>query len=129
MTPGIHEGGVTSVCIDPANPTRVVTNSLASSLHLVDVRAGKVVGTFEDESFSTRHSHGVCSISPDGQFVAAGSDSGEVFVWDVTKGVLQRKLADDSGGPLGGIDWRLRTENGEPQIAAINRKGAIVLLR
>jgi WD40 repeat protein len=130
LTIGIQQGGITSVCIDPREKTRVLTNCLASALHIIDVRAGKAIRTLRHDDFSTTHGHAGCTISPNGQFVAAGSDNGEVFVWDVAKGELKTRLASGGGGgvsPVIGIDWRESRDKESPQIASLDRKGAVVL--
>jgi autophagy-related protein 16-1 len=126
-TIGIQEGGITSVCIDPREKTRVLTNCLASALLIIDVRAGKAIQTLRHDDFSTNHGRAGCAISPNGQFVAAGSDNGEVFVWDVAKGELKTRLASGGVSPVIGIDWRESRDKETPQIATLDRKGVVVL--
>lgn len=126
---GIHEGGLTSVQFNPTDSTQVLTNSLDSSLKIVDVRSGIAIHTFRHREFSTSHGWSRSVFSPDGRYVASGSSSntGTIFVWDASDGQLKAKL--DSGGHIAGvagIDW-CRGGSGGQQVASLDRKGVLVL--
>jgi autophagy-related protein 16-1 len=124
---GIHEGGITSVQFNPSDSTQVLTNSLDSSLKIVDVRTGTAVQTLRHAEFSTSHGWSRSVYSPDGRYVASGSSSnGNVFVWDTSNGELKAKLSGGHQAGVVGIDW-CRGGSGGQQVASIDRKGVLVL--
>jgi len=65
----MHEGGITSVQFDPTNRTQVLTNSLDSSLKIVDIRTGTAMHTLQHQGFNTVHGWSRSSFSPDGNYV------------------------------------------------------------
>jgi autophagy-related protein 16 len=118
---GLHEGGITSVQFHPTNAMQVLTNGKDSCLKLVDVRTCTALQTFAHDQFRTAFQYSSASFSPDGTnelgsvvvvfarrdsnnrafvctyagtFAASGSStSGEIFVWRVADGQLEKKLS------------------------------------
>jgi WD40 repeat protein len=108
--------------------TRVLTNSLDSTLKIVDARNCMAVCTLRHAEFSTAHSWSRGVMSPDGRYVAAGSGSpsGNAFVWDAVDGSLKKKLSGAHKTGIVGIDWS-RGGNSGQQVATLDRKGVLVL--
>jgi len=122
----MHEAGITSVQFSPASSTLVLTNGLDSCLKLVDVRIGTAVHTFRDPDFSTVHSYSKGVLSPNGQYVAAGSNSnGTVFVWDAVHGSLRAQLPGHESGVCG-IDWG-RGGSSNQQVSTMDGRGNLIL--
>jgi WD40 repeat protein len=128
----IHEGAITSVRFQSGSGgvsggTQVLTNSMDSSLKLVDVRTGTAIHTFRHPEFATSYGWSSACFSPGGgAYVAAGSNStGEVLVWSTADGTLRAKLSGHTGGVCG-VDWGRGGSNGQ-QVASIDRKGLLIL--
>jgi WD40 repeat protein len=133
----IHEGIVTSVRFSPVDATKVVTNGLDSTLHVVDLRTGGVVETFQNAELSTTQSWSSVTWSPNGRFVATGSNAtGIVFVWNILTGVLTKVSPPPSAGEdtkvstattgIVSVDW-CRGGPGGQQFATLDRRGKLIL--
>ncbi|KAL5968605.1 Autophagy-related protein 16-1 [Taenia solium] len=62
------------------------------TLHVVDLRQNSVLKTFQAEDF---HVHADCvrpCFSPDGAFIACGSQNGDIFVWNANTGNVESIL-------------------------------------
>lgn len=124
---GLHESGITSVQFNPSDSTQVLTNSLDSSLKVVDLRTGTAIHTFRHAEFMTSHGWSSSCFSPDGRYAAAGSSSnGCIFVWETDKGELKAKLKGGHKAAVVGIDWCRGGSLGQ-QVASADRKGVLVL--
>ena len=76
--------------------------------------------------FRTLTNHASCALSPDGNYAAAGSaGTGEVFVWRVADGKLEKKLGGHAAA-VGGVAWGRGGTNGQ-QVASVDKKGVLVL--
>jgi len=62
----LHKDSITSVNINPAMSTQVLTQGKDSCLKIVDVRTGNVVHTLRHEEFRTGYNWSSSSFSPDG---------------------------------------------------------------
>lgn len=124
--PNLHGGGTTSVHWNPKNSHEVLTNGRDSSLKIVDVRTSTVISTFCDPGFRTLSNYASCSFSPDGLYVAAGSgDCGDIFVWNIAKNSLEKRLSGHKNGAAG-LAWGRGGTNGQ-QVASIDKTGALIL--
>mmetsp|Transcript_3308 Transcript_3308/g.7193 ORF Transcript_3308/g.7193 Transcript_3308/m.7193 type:complete len:599 (+) Transcript_3308:472-2268(+) len=123
---GIHEGGVTSVQFSPTDNTKLLTNGRDSTLKLVDVRTCTTVQTLRHPDFRTMMNHVSAALSPDGVYAAAGSGTtGDVFVWRVSDGKLEKKLSAHQAGVCG-VAWGRGGTNGQ-QVASVDKNGVLVL--
>ena len=120
---------------NPTDSAQVLTNSLDSSLKIVDLRTGTALYTFRHAEFSTSHGWSSSCFSPDGRYVAAGSSAnGSLFVWDTLlassedpqQQQLKAKLTGGHKAAVVGIDWCRGGSSGQ-QVASLDRKGVLVL--
>jgi autophagy-related protein 16-1 len=126
--PGIHEGGIASVHFNPVDNTQVLTNSLDSTLKIVDIRAGLALFTFKHAEYGVSSSWPSRAVfSPDGLYVAAGSNSnGTIFVWNTSDGKLKSMLNGVHASGVIGVAWG-RGGSGGQQVASLDRKGVLIL--
>ena len=110
----------------PGNSHEILTNGRDSTLKIVDARTKAVLKTFTDTGFQTLTNHASSSFSPDGAYVAAGSgESGDVFVWKVASGELEKRLGAHQCGGVG-LAWGMGGTNGQ-QVASIDKSGVLIL--
>uniref|UniRef100_A0A8C4KMN0 Autophagy related 16 like 1 n=1 Tax=Dromaius novaehollandiae TaxID=8790 RepID=A0A8C4KMN0_DRONO len=69
--------------------TELLTCSRDDLLKIIDLRVSAVKQTF----------------SPDGNYVAAGSADGALYVWNVLTGKLERTLAKHHSSPINAVAW------------------------
>lgn len=122
----LHQGGVTSVQFSPNNSTQILTNGRDSTLKLVDMRTCATLQVFQHPEFRTLLNYASCSLSPDGMYAAAGSTStGDVFVWKVSDGSVEKKMKAHETGVCG-LAWGSGGTSGQ-QVATVDRNGVLVL--
>ena len=133
----VHEGGVTSVRFSPVDATKVLTNGMDSTLRVIDLRTGTAVETLRDSDLSTVQTWSSATWSPNGRFVAAGSNStGVLMVWNILTGAVSKVSThpttqtknSDSVVHTGicGVDWGRGGSSGQ-QVATLDRRGKLVL--
>ena len=122
----MHQGGITSVAFDPSDSRQLLTNCLDSTLRLIDLRSGRVTRTMKHEKFATFHGTSAACLSPDGKYVAAGSNNGSVFIWDASNGKSVSSFGGGHESPVIGVDWSVGGSGG-PQVATMDRRGSMVL--
>ena len=131
----LHDGGITSVQFSPVDATKVLTNGLDSTLRVIDLRTGTPVETLRDADLSTVQTWSKAVWSPNGRYVAAGSNAtGILFVWNILSGVLTKvstnptQTNSDNVVHTGicGVDWGRGGSSGQ-QVATIDRRGGLVL--
>lgn len=124
--PNLHEGGVTSVQWNPKSSHEILTNGRDSTLKIVDARVNCAISTFHEVGFRTLSNYASSSFSPDGLYVAAGGgDTGDIFVWNVAKNKLVKKLSGHDKGVLS-LAWGRGGTNGQ-QVATIGKDGVLIL--
>ncbi|KAL7528327.1 hypothetical protein ACHAXR_002387 [Thalassiosira sp. AJA248-18] len=124
--PLLHEGGVTSVQWKPGNSHEILSNGRDSTLKIVDARTKAIIKTFHDPGFRTLTNHASASFSPDGSYIAAGSgDNGDICVWNVTSGELEKRLSAHQCGAVG-VAWGMGGTNGQ-QVSSIDKSGTLLL--
>ena len=122
----LHSGGVTSVNFNPNNNSEILSAGRDDTLKIVDVRqTGQTLQTFNHPDFRIDLSYAACAISPDGKYAAAGSSTGDVFVWRIIDGKLEKQLNGHDTGVVG-IAWDRGGSNGQ-QFASVDKKGNLFL--
>ena len=131
----VHEGVITSVQFSPVDATKVLTNGMDSILNVIDLRTGNAVETFRDSDLSTIQTWSKAVWSPNGRYVAAGSNStGILLVWDVFTGSLSKVYTNPSQNDsddvvhtgICGVDWGRGGPSGQ-QVATLDRRGKLVM--
>jgi autophagy-related protein 16 len=117
---------VTSVQFKPRKCHEILTNGRDSTLKVVDARTSTVIKTLSDRDFRTLTNQASSSFSPNGAYAAAGSgDSGDIFVWNVLTGDLEKRLSSHQCGALG-LAWGMGGTNGQ-QVASVDKCGVLIL--
>ncbi len=123
---GLHSGGVTSVNFNPSNNEEILTCGRDSLVKLVDVRkTGQELQSFFHAGFRVDLSYAKCAISPDGKYAAAGSSTGDIFIWRTLDGNLEKQLKGHDAGVVA-VAWDRGGSNGQ-QFASIDKKGNLLL--
>ena len=126
----VHEGGVTSVQWKPGSSHYILTCGRDSTLKIIDGRnTDSVVKTFSDSALRILSNNARCSFSPDpeGTYVACGGgDTGDVFVFDVKRCELKKRLSSAHQAGIVGLAWGKGGTNGQ-QIATVDKSGVLVL--
>mmetsp|Transcript_28224 Transcript_28224/g.67253 ORF Transcript_28224/g.67253 Transcript_28224/m.67253 type:complete len:560 (-) Transcript_28224:542-2221(-) len=125
--PSIHDGGLTSVQWNPRKGHELLTAGRDSTLKIVDARTKSVVKTFCDKGLKILSNQSSSSFSPDGAYVAAGSgDSGDVLVFNVSTGELEKRICGAHKCGVVGLSWSPGGSNGQ-QVATVDKSGILVL--
>jgi len=104
---GVHEMSVTSVNFAPSTSSAhmLLTLSRENKLRTFDTMTWESLRTLEHEQFVVGATTTKAAFSSDAVYAAAGSSSGNVFVWDVTTGELVKTL-EKHQSVVTGITWR-----------------------
>ncbi|RHZ17961.1 hypothetical protein DYB37_012248, partial [Aphanomyces astaci] len=109
--------------------TKLLTNSRDNSLQLVDTRMldptthHTVLGQYKSPAYTCGFNWSKASITPDGQFIAAGSSSGSVLIWDAITTGVWRENKDTHTGAVVGCTW---SPTGH-MLASCDKNGCLVL--
>ncbi|KAH9110831.1 hypothetical protein LEN26_013617 [Aphanomyces euteiches] len=120
--PDLHADQITSVSFTK-DGTKLLTNSRDNSLNLLDTRMFDKLSTFTAPSYVCGFNWSKATITPDGQFVAAGSSSGSVLIWDAATTKVWRENKDTHTGAVVGCMW---SPNGQ-MLASCDKNGCLVL--
>ncbi|XP_010219057.1 PREDICTED: autophagy-related protein 16-1 isoform X1 [Tinamus guttatus] len=85
--------------------TQLLTCSRDDLLKIIDLRVSVVKQTFSAQGFKCGSDWTRVVFSPDGNYVAAGSADGALYVWNVLTGKLERTLAKHHSSPINAVAW------------------------
>ncbi|XP_062438562.1 autophagy-related protein 16-1 isoform X7 [Rhea pennata] len=85
--------------------TELLTCSRDDLLKIIDLRVSAVKQTFSAQGFKCGSDWTRVVFSPDGNYVAAGSADGALYVWNVLTGKLERMLAKHHSSPINAVAW------------------------
>ncbi|XP_077398218.1 ATG16 autophagy related 16-like 2 [Festucalex cinctus] len=117
------QGKVTSLDLS-ADGRHLLSCCRDDGLQLLDVRRwSDRSATFRAEGFKCASDSTKVAISPDACLVAAGSADGAVYVWNVSAGNLETRLADKHSASISAVCW---SSSGE-YTASVDKRGRAVL--
>ncbi|XP_059678950.1 autophagy-related protein 16-1 isoform X6 [Gavia stellata] len=85
--------------------TELLTCSRDDLLKIIDLRVSAVKQTFSAQGFKCGSDWTRVVFSPDGNYVAAGSADGALYVWNVLTGKLERTLAKHHSSSINAVAW------------------------
>ncbi|XP_032846488.1 autophagy-related protein 16-1 isoform X5 [Tyto alba] len=85
--------------------TELLTCSRDDLLKIIDLRVGAVKQTFSAQGFKCGSDWTRVVFSPDGNYVAAGSADGALYVWNVLTGKLERTLTKHHSSSINAVAW------------------------
>ncbi|KAF0691903.1 Aste57867_16942 [Aphanomyces stellatus] len=118
----LHADQITSVSFT-RDGTKVLTNSRDNTLQLLDTRTYEVLGQYAAPSYVCGFNWSKAAVTPDGQYIAAGSTTGSVLIWDAATKAVWRENKDTHTGAVVGCMW---SPNGQ-MLASCDKNGCLVL--
>uniref|UniRef100_A0A8C5X723 Autophagy related 16 like 1 n=1 Tax=Malurus cyaneus samueli TaxID=2593467 RepID=A0A8C5X723_9PASS len=97
-------GRITALDLNPER-TELLTCSRDDLLKIIDLRVSAVRQTFSAQGFKCGSDWTRVVFSPDGNYVAAGSADGALYVWNVLTGKLERTLAKHHSSSINAVAW------------------------
>ncbi|XP_008642653.1 PREDICTED: autophagy-related protein 16-1 isoform X6 [Corvus brachyrhynchos] len=97
-------GRITALDLNPER-TELLTCSRDDLLKIIDLRVSAVKQTFSAQGFKCGSDWTRVVFSPDGNYVAAGSADGALYVWNVLTGKLERTLAKHHSSSINAVAW------------------------
>lgn len=89
----LHSGQVTSIVCSPDSlGNTILTNSRDNTLKLVDVGTQKTIQIYKHDNYINPANWSKATMSPDGQYIAAGSTDGGIYIWETQSGKLNNIL-------------------------------------
>ncbi|XP_026540328.1 autophagy-related protein 16-1 isoform X3 [Notechis scutatus] len=104
----VHEvellGRITALDLNPER-TELLTCSRDDLLKIIDLRINAVKHTFSAPGFKCGSDWTRVVFSPDGNYVAAGSADGSLYIWSVLTGKVERTLSKHHSNPINAVAW------------------------
>jgi autophagy-related protein 16 len=97
-------GRVTGLALGPADH-QLLSCDRDDQLRLLDLRMNQVVRSFSAPGFKVGCDWTRVAFAPDGEYVAAGSADGQLFVWNTLSGRLERSLKDAHTSNVNACAW------------------------
>ncbi|XP_014600611.1 PREDICTED: autophagy-related protein 16-1 isoform X2 [Polistes canadensis] len=99
----ILEGKVTS--LDLSRDTNYLLSCVRDdTVKLIDLRMKKIIGSFSADGFKVGFDWTRAAFSHDGQYIAAGSSDGSVFVWSVATHMVENVLKNHAA-TVTAVSW------------------------
>ncbi|XP_070609135.1 autophagy-related protein 16-1 isoform X2 [Erythrolamprus reginae] len=97
-------GRITALDLNPER-TELLTCSRDDLLKIIDLRNNTVKHTFSAPGFKCGSDWTRVVFSPDGNYVAAGSADGSLYIWSVLTGKVERTLSKHHSNPINAVAW------------------------
>ncbi|XP_039203046.1 autophagy-related protein 16-1 isoform X3 [Crotalus tigris] len=97
-------GRITALDLNPER-TELLTCSRDDLLKIIDLRINAVKQTFSAPGFKCGSDWTRVVFSPDGNYVAAGSADGSLYIWSVLTGKAERTLSKHHSTPINAVAW------------------------
>ncbi|XP_050383444.1 autophagy-related protein 16-like [Argentina anserina] len=94
-----HSSAVTSITLS-RNGNMVLTSGRDNVHHLFDIRTLEVCGTFRATGVRVASNWSRSCMSPDDQYVGAGSADGDVYIWSIAKPDIVSTLKEHTNSVL-----------------------------
>jgi len=101
---GIHTDRITSISLSP-DGCNILTNSRDNSLKVISTYTNEVESTLRHEGYRNGLPWARACWSPDGRLVAAGSQTGVIYVWEGHTANLQSTVAGTQKSCISQIAW------------------------
>ena len=116
------EGKITSLTISQ-NGNLLLSCDRGDRLKLLDLRMNQVIRDFYADGFKVGCDWTRATISPDSEYVAAGSSDGVVFIWNANNGKLEKELKGAHTSNVNACTW---SPNGQLFISCDKSKKIVV---
>jgi WD40 repeat protein len=100
----IHTDRITSLSVSP-DGCQILTNSRDNSLKVISTFTYEVEATMRHDGYRNGLPWARACWSPDGRLVAAGAQSGAIFVWEAASAALQSSLSGTQRSCISQIAW------------------------
>lgn len=87
------------------NGSLLLSCDRSDTLKLFDLRMNQVIRDFSAERFKVGCDWTRACISPDSEYVAAGSSDGTVFIWNANSGKLEKELKGVHTSNVNACTW------------------------
>lgn len=98
------QGKITSLTISQ-NGFLLLSCDRSDTLKLLDLRMNQVIRDFYADGFKVGCDWTRATISPDTEYVAAGSSDGVVFIWNANNGKLEKELKGVHTSNVNACTW------------------------
>jgi autophagy-related protein 16 len=100
----LHSQQITSISVT-VDGLRALTASRDNTMKFVEFKSKNEVATFQHPEYKSALNWGRACISPNAEYVAAGSASGKVFVWSVNGARFVKTLEDGHKKTVAEVRW------------------------
>lgn len=91
---GLH-GRITSLALSP-DGSALLACTREDTIKVIDLRMNQILQTLSNEHFKVAQDWTRAVYSPDGDYTAAGSSDGTLFIWNIKTGKVERTLKEHS---------------------------------
>lgn len=118
----VHDRPVTSLIVSP-DGTRMVTNSLDSTLCLINLKKFQAEGSLTHPDYHCQQSYSKICFSFDGKYVLAGGSDGKVYVWNMDTLEIEEVYEGGHTNAITCVNWRPNSS----QFSSVDTAGGLVI--
>ncbi|CAD5118284.1 DgyrCDS6998 [Dimorphilus gyrociliatus] len=105
------------------NKTKLLTCSRDHCLKITDFRQNRVIITLHDDNFRISNDCSRAVFSPDEKYVLAGSNNGQIIIWNIAKQSVEYRSEKEHKGAIQACSWN---PNGDGIISCDLKRGCIL---